>query len=67
MDRETETKLMQLEAKIDAIQASVEKTRHYMRIMTYVSIAVIVLPIIGLIIVVPIVLHTLSSAYGGLL
>ena len=64
MDPETLKKLDDLEKKIDAIYKSAESTRRYFKITLIISIAVIVLPLIGLIFVIPYFLKTISL--GGL-
>lgn len=48
-----EERIAQLEAKIDAIYVSVEKTRKYLLWTMIVTIAVVVLPVIGLVFAVP--------------
>jgi hypothetical protein len=48
MDPELKQKIEEQGIKIDAIYESVEKTRRYFLIMTWVTIIVIVLPIIGI-------------------
>lgn len=50
-----------MEQKIDAIFASVEKARQYALITTVITIAVIVLPLIGLFIAIPQFLNTYSN------
>ncbi len=44
-----------------------EKTRKYILWNTIIQVAMIVLPLIGLLIAIPIMLKTLTSAYEGLL
>lgn len=65
-----EKKLDQLIAeqgeKIDAIYRSVEKTRKYFLWMLIATAAFLVLPLIGLMIVIPQVLSVYSSAMNGL-
>lgn len=48
-----EDRAAQLEAKIDAIYVSVEKTRKYLLWTMIVTLAVVVLPAIGLVFAVP--------------
>lgn len=48
-----EERIAQLEAKIDAIYVSVEKTRKYLLWTMIVTVAVVVLPAIGLVFAVP--------------
>lgn len=51
----------ELEKKLNAIFASVEKTRKYFKWTLIVSIIVIVLPLIGLLFVLPTFLSTYST------
>ena len=53
--------------KIDAIWISVEKTRKYFLTTLIISVVMTVLPLIGLLIIVPIVLGSLSKSMEGLL
>lgn len=48
-----QAKLDALEKKVDAIYISVEKTRKYILWTAIVTIAVIVLPLLGLVFVIP--------------
>ena len=60
-------KLDEQTAKLDAIFVSVEKTRKYFLVTLWISVLVIILPLIGLIIVVPFFISTFSQTYKGLL
>jgi hypothetical protein len=53
MDPVFQAKIEALEKKIDAIYVSVEKTRKYMMWTAIITIAVIVLPLLGLVFVIP--------------
>ena len=66
MDQELKAKLEQQEIKIDAIYKSVEKTRRYFLIMTWVTILAIIVPLIGLAFVIPTFLSSYSSSLNGL-
>ncbi len=61
MDQDLEKRLATLEQKIDATYKSAEKTRKYFKWTLIVSVAVIVLPMIGLVFVIPQFLGTLSQ------
>ena len=50
---ETQNKMEEIDQKLTAIYASVEKTRKYFLITMWVTIAVVVLPAIGLFFVIP--------------
>lgn len=67
MEQEILEKLKVQDEKLNAIYASVEKTRKYILWSFIFTVATIVLPIIGLIILIPWMLKIMSSAYGGLL
>lgn len=53
MDTETSQRMAQLEQKIDAIYASVEKTRKYFQWTLIITVALFVLPLIGLAFAIP--------------
>ena len=61
MEAEILKKIDEQNVKIDAIYSSVEKTRKYFFWTLVISIAVIVLPAIGLMFAIPAFLGTLSS------
>lgn len=66
MDQELKTKLEEQSVKIDAIYKSVEKMRKYFLIMTWVTIIVIVLPIIGLVFAIPFFMNSYVDTLSGL-
>ena len=66
MDQEISNKFEVLEKKIDAIYSSVEKTRKYFLLTLVITVAMIVLPILGFIIVIPIFLNSLNLDILGL-
>jgi len=53
MDPQLQARLEALEKKIDAVYVSAERTRKYMMWTAIVTIAVIVLPLLGLVFVIP--------------
>lgn len=53
IDAELQTRIDGLEAKVDAIYKSVEKTRRYFLIITWITIIAVVLPLVGLVFAVP--------------
>lgn len=61
MDQETTAKLQEMDQKLDKIYKSAEATRNYFKWTLIVSIIVIVLPLIGLIFVIPQFLSGLGS------
>jgi hypothetical protein len=64
MEPDIVTRLKQQEEKLDAIYASVEKSRKYFLILVWVSVLVIILPAIGLLFAIPSFLDTYSSLDG---
>lgn len=60
-------KLEEQDKKIEAIWASVEKTRKYFLTTIVATIILTVLPLIGLAIAIPFFLGTLSKSLEGLL
>ncbi len=65
MDPELSKKIEELEVKIDAIYKSVEKTRRYFLIITWVSILAIVLPLIGLAFAIPSFMSNYVNTLSG--
>lgn len=60
-------KINQQEIKIDQIFRSVEKTRKYTLTMVWITIVVLVLPLIGMMFIVPTVIGSYTSSLEGLL
>ncbi len=54
-------------AKIDAILKSVKKTEMYFKVTLWVTVIMFVLPLIGLLFVVPMVISTYTGALEGLI
>jgi hypothetical protein len=67
MDQEIATRLDVQDRKLDAIYASVEKTRKYFFWTLIASIVMFVLPLLGIMIAIPWLLSMLSEVYSGLL
>ena len=61
-----EERIAALEKKIDAIYASVEKTRKYIFWTVVVTIALVVLPAIGLVFALPQFISTYTTQLNGL-
>ena len=66
MDQETIDKFAEVDQKLEAIRVSIEKIRKYFLWTLIVTVATIILPLIGLVIAIPWLLGILSSAYGTL-
>ena len=60
-------RLAELEAKIDAIYISVEKTRKYFMWTLIISVALFVLPLIGLVIAIPAFMNNYVGSIQGLM
>lgn len=56
-----------MEKKIDAVYASVEKTRKYFQVVVWVTIAMVVLPLLALIFVVPTFIRMYTSTLNSLM
>ena len=67
MDTELKTRLDVLEKKIDAVFVSAEKTRKYFQWTMIITVVMFVLPVIGLIIVIPMFISNYTSSFQGLL
>ena len=61
MDSDCAVRLQALEKKVDAVLASSEKTRKYFLWTLVITVAAILLPLIGLFFVIPQFLNTYSS------
>ncbi|OGZ33899.1 MAG: hypothetical protein A2Y98_03475 [Candidatus Portnoybacteria bacterium RBG_19FT_COMBO_36_7] len=66
MDQETLNKFEELNKKLEQIYRSAEKTRKYFLWMLIISLAIIVLPLIGLIIIIPQFINIYTNAGLGL-
>ena len=61
-----EERIAAMEKKIDAIYASVEKTRKYIFWTVVVTIALVVLPAVGLVFAIPQFINTYTTQLQGL-
>jgi len=61
MDEETKRQMATLEAKIDAIYVTTEKVRKYFLWTLIITIALVVLPAIGLVFAIPSFLSSYSN------
>ena len=64
MEQEILKKLEEQEQKIDAIFKSVERTRKYFLWTLIISIVVLVLPLVGVLFLLPTLLNTISLPVG---
>ena len=67
MEGETLEKFKEQDAKLDAIWKSVEKTRKYFLVVIWVTVALFVLPLIGLVFAIPSFLDSYLGSLDGLL
>ncbi len=67
MEQETQQKLESLDAKLNAIYESVEKTRKYFLVVMWVTLGAVVLPLLGMLIAIPKFINTYTSTLDGLL
>jgi len=66
MEQDITKKLIELEVKINSIYISVEKTRKYFLWTGIITVAVIVLPLIAMIFVLPSFISSYTSNLSGL-
>lgn len=67
MDQDIQNKLDELNTKVDAILASVEKTRKYFQIVLWVTVIMVVLPVVGLLFAIPAFMTSYMASFEGLL
>ena len=67
MEPDIQNKLAVLESKLDAVQASIDKIRKYFQIITWVTIIMVVLPLLGLLIAIPAFSNSYTSTFEGLI
>lgn len=67
MENEQSTKLAEMEKKINAIYVSVEKTRKYFLWTMIVTIALFVLPLVGLMFAIPAFISSYSGMTSGII
>lgn len=67
MDEIIKNQLSAQDQKLEAIYTSVEKTRKYLLIIMWSSVAMIVLPLILALAVVPMVISSYTSSFSGLI
>jgi len=63
MEQDILQKFEELDKKLDAIYKSVEKTRKYFLFTLIISVVFIVLPLVGLIFIIPMFLRTLTAGF----
>jgi hypothetical protein len=62
MDSDIKQRIEDMDRKIDAILASTESTKKHAKAMLWITIALVVLPAIGLVFAIPSFLETYSAA-----
>jgi hypothetical protein len=63
MDQDTQKKFEVVDAKLNAIYESVEKTRKYFLVIMWVTVAMVIIPAVGLAIVIPTFISTYTSSF----
>jgi len=66
MEQETTKKLAELEEKVNKVYESVEKTRKYFLWTMIISVAVIIIPLIIMMFVLPSFISNYTSSLSGL-
>ena len=66
-NQEVEVRLARLESKIEALDNSIQKLLKYFQITAWVTLALVVLPALGLVFVIPAFLNSYLGALDGLL
>lgn len=66
MDQETKNKMEEMDKKIDGIYASVEKTRKIIMWTAIITAAVIILPLIAMMFVIPSFISSYTDAINSL-
>ena len=67
MNEEIYKKLEELEGKIDRVSSSVEKVRRYFQITFWLTIALVVLPAIGLLLMLPTFISFLTTDLNNII
>lgn len=67
IEQDIHKKLEEQDVKLNAIYTSVEKTRKYFLVIMWVTVALVVLPAIGLFFAIPKFINTYTSKFDGLL
>ena len=62
MDQDIATKLAEQDKKLDAIFRSTERTRKIFTWTLWITVIMIVLPLIGLVFIIPVFINTLSTS-----
>jgi len=67
MEKDIQNKLKEQDTKLDAIFVSVEKTRKYFLVIMWITIILVVLPLVGVIFAIPTFIDTYTAILEGLL
>ena len=67
MEQEMQQALDAQNTKLDAIYESSEKTRKYFLTMIWISVAMVALPVLGLLFAIPVFIRTYAASFEGLL
>jgi hypothetical protein len=61
MDTQLQSRIDALEKKLDAVYASVEKTRKYILVMVIATVITLVLPLVGALFIIPSIMSNYSN------
>lgn len=64
---QAQTPTLTSEQMLEEIYENTRKTKNYMKWQLYITLALVVLPLLAMVFIIPFVLKSLGSAYGGLL
>jgi type II secretory pathway component PulF len=67
MEQDILKKIQEQDEKLNKIFTSVEKTRKYFQIIMWITVAMVVLPAIGLIFIIPSFINTYTSTLESLI
>ncbi len=66
MEKDIQTQLKELDAKLTTISTSVEKLKKYFQVTMWITIIMVVLPVLGLLLVIPSFISMYTSVLGGM-
>jgi Flp pilus assembly protein TadB len=65
MEKDMQTQLKELDDKLSAVYASIEKLKKYFQVTMWITIIMVVLPVLGLLLVIPSFISLYAGALGG--
>lgn len=67
MDEQNQQEQISTEQMLKEIYENTQKTKNYMKWQLYITIVLIVLPLLAAVVLIPMTISNLSSSYSGLL